>query len=281
MVIGCPKSHRKVKPLGKTGIKIEFSLTTMKKAAPYQTFDKKVIRTYLNACDRAMLDSIATYLDYDDAFEQDNLVGKRVAITDVLAENQDTEVVEELKSYYEFYQQKKAEVDQLKKEVNALKESFKEKELELLEIKEDFDAEKIDRTNQFSKTFLDEEQIDIIQEKYERIDKIKQKNRATKIRQQYMKNGLKAYAKGIMAAVVEGTQTNYVNEANALANETIENTQAACKQYEKDGVIDVMTVDGFAALAESIDEILRPKSTPIEVQQASTKEKVRQPVRVR
>ncbi len=161
----------------------------MKKAAPYQTFDKKVIRTYLNACDRAMLDSIATYLDYDDAFEQDNLVGKRVAITDVLAENQDTEVVEELKSYYEFYQQKKAEVDQLKKEVNALKESFKEKELELLEIKEDFDAEKIDRTSQFSKTFLDEEQIDIIQEKYERIGKIKQENRAAKIRQQYMKNG--------------------------------------------------------------------------------------------
>ena len=214
--------------------------------------DKKEILSYVRKCDRELIDVFAQYYESRSTFEQESLSNKRKYLANVIVEEDDSEIVEELKNYCEELAELNDDLKALRKEVATLKETCKSKEEEVKEFKETIKVTKIKKLQTLQKELLNEKQVKEIKSKYDELEEIKQIEKAKKFRKSERRKALLAYSRGVLSALIDGVE----REFSEKTNEIIKTTGKYYEHVKNEGKVDLFTIETYSVMCQGLGEKL-------------------------
>lgn len=218
--------------------------------------DALEVKSYLNKFPLKLLNTLAAsykldaLLSTDDVYaHKTDLERKKEILADLIAERNDSKTYKKIKEIASSIEKVECTIEEVKQELKPLEREYREKRTEFKQIQAE-KAALIELKIQEFQQDLPQEDV----EKVERHDEEIEQARVKLLREKQMLRGLKAYAQGLVAAVVEGTEENYVSARRNLEENSLKLIQKTCEKIKKDNKIDLDTELGLEIINTTLDE---------------------------
>ena len=212
----------------------------------FEKLPREVVNTIAISCKKFGTSTLQT----------DNLNHKRQKLEAIINHSQDEELSEAIQDIENTLKEADAVIAEAREELKSIEEEYREKREKLSQAKEDKKTRLELKLEAFQEKFYDDEDLVKERQRKQELEAV----RARQMREKQRKRALISYAKGVAAAVIDNEQVEFVETANALANQTIEKTKIYCEKME---IEEIKTTEELVAFNVGMNAIIEKEIDPV------------------